>query len=213
VDFELSLSMPRPLTAHVGVDTLTHGIEAYVSKKANGMTDPLVLSCIALVANNLLTAWREPDNRAAREAMALAAFQGGAAFANASVCLVHGLSRPLGAVYHVPHGLSNAVLLPAVTKFSISGAMQRYGVVAQVMGLAQGSDDAETAAHKLVDGLEFLNDQLQIPPLRDCVKVGRAKFEQSLDKLAQDALASGSPQNNPVVPTVEEMVGLYQRAW
>jgi alcohol dehydrogenase class IV len=213
VDFELSLSMPKPLTAHVGVDTLTHGIEAYVSKKANGMTDPLALSCIALVANNLLTAWREPDNRAAREAMALAAFQGGAAFANASVCLVHGMSRPLGAVYHVPHGLSNAVLLPAVTKFSISGAMQRYGVVAQVMGLATGSDDAEAAAHKLVDGLEYLNDALQIPPLRDCVKVGRAKFEQSLEKLAQDALASGSPQNNPVVPSAEQMVGLYKEAW
>jgi alcohol dehydrogenase class IV len=213
VDFELSLSMPKPLTAHVGVDTLTHGIEAYVSKKANGMTDPLALSCIALVANNLLQAWREPDNRAAREAMALAAFQGGAAFANASVCLVHGMSRPLGAVYHVAHGLSNATLLPSVTKFSIGRAAQRYGVIAQVMGLAKGSDDADKATHKLVEGLEWLNEQLEIPPLRECVKVGRAKFEQSLDKLAQDALASGSPQNNPVVPSAEQIVGLYKQAW
>ena len=102
------------------------------------MTDPLALSCIALVANNLLTAWREPDNRAAREAMALAAFQGGAAFANASVCLVHGMSRPLGAVYHVPHGLSNAVLLPVVTKFSISGAVQRYGSYCAGDGAGEG---------------------------------------------------------------------------
>jgi alcohol dehydrogenase class IV len=197
----------------VGVDTLTHGIEAYVSKKANAMTDPLALSCIALVANNLLQAWREPSDRAAREAMALAAFQGGAAFANASVCLVHGMSRPLGAVYHVAHGLSNAVLLPSVTKFSIGGAVQRYGVIAQVMGLAKGSDDADKAAHKLVDGLVYLNDELQIPPLRECVKVGRAKFEASLDKLAQDALASGSPQNNPVVPSAEQIIGLYKQAW
>jgi alcohol dehydrogenase class IV len=213
VDYELSLSMPKPLTAHVGVDTLTHGIEAYVSKKANGMTDPIALSCIALVAGSLLTAWREPDNRAAREAMALAACQGGIAFSNASVCLVHGMSRPLGAVYHVPHGLSNAVLLPTVTKFSLPGATTRYATVARIMGLAGGGDDDATAGRKLVDGLELLNEALEIPSLRECVKVGRAKFDQSLEKMAADALASGSPQNNPVAPTAEQIVALYREAW
>ena len=90
VDFELSMSMPKSLTAHVGVDTLTHGIEAYVSRKANAMTDPIALSCIALTASNLLTAWHEPDNRVAREAMSIAACQGGMAFSNSSVALVHG---------------------------------------------------------------------------------------------------------------------------
>jgi alcohol dehydrogenase len=213
VDYVLSASMPKPLTAHVGVDTLTHGIEAYVSKKANALTDALALSCIAHVANALLPAWREPSNLPAREAMALAAFQGGAAFANASVCLVHGLSRPLGAVYHIPHGLSNAVLLPAVTRFSLDGATARYGTIAKVMGLAGGGDSDDGAAHKLVDGLEALNEALQIPPLRECVKVGRAKFENSLEKMAADALASGSPQNNPVVPTPQQMVALYKEAW
>ena len=227
IDFELSMSMPKPLTAHVGVDTLTHGIEAYVSKKANGMTDPLALSCIALVSKNLFAAWREPQNRMAREAMALAAFQGGAAFANASVCLVHGMSRPLGAVYHVPHGLSNAVLLPTVTRFSISAsensedsrnsessrAVGRYAGVARAMELAQVGDADDVAAHKLVEGLEALNAALKIPYLRDCVNVSREVFEASLAKLAQDALASGSPQNNPVVASVEQMVALYKQAW
>ena len=212
VDYELSLTMPKPLTAHVGVDTLTHAIEAYVSKKANGMSDPLALSCIALTAGALLTAWGEPENRKAREAMALAAFQGGAAFSNASVALVHGMSRPLGAVYHVPHGLSNAVLLPEVTKFSLSGNASRYAVIARIMGLA-GNESDEAAGHKLVDGLEALNDALQIPPLRECVKVGRAKFDKSLEKMAQDALASGSPQNNPVVPTAEQIIEIYRAAW
>ena len=213
VDYELSLSMPKTLTAHVGVDTLTHGIEAYVSRKANGMTDPIALSCILLTARSLLTAWREPDNRQAREAMALAACQGGMAFSNSSVCLVHGMSRPLGALYHTPHGLSNAVLLPTVTKFSIAGAPQRYAAITRSMGLALDQDDDEAAGHKLVDGLEALNAALQIPTLRDCVKVSHAKFEQSLEKMATDALASGSPQNNPVLPTVAQMVGLYQQAW
>jgi len=213
VDYELSLSMPKPLTAHVGVDTLTHGIEAYVSKQANGMTDPMALSCIALTAGALLTAWAEPDNHMAREAMALAAYQGGAAFTNASVCLVHGMSRPLGAVYHVPHGLSNAVLLPEVTRFSLSGAPARYATIARIMGLAGGEGSDEAAGHRLVDGLEALNETLQIPPLRECVKVGRAKFDKSLEKMAQDALASGSPQNNPVVPTAEQIIELYRAAW
>jgi alcohol dehydrogenase class IV len=213
VDYELSMSMPKALTAHVGVDTLTHGIEAYVSRKANGLTDPIALSCIALTATHLLTAWREPDNRAAREAMALAACQGGMAFSNSSVCLVHGMSRPLGALYHVPHGLSNAVLLPTVTRFSLTGALVRYATVARIVGLAGSTDDDETAAHKLADGLEALNEALQIPPLRECVRVGRAKFESSLKKMALDALASGSPQNNPVVPTAEQIIELYKQAW
>jgi alcohol dehydrogenase class IV len=213
VDYELSVTMPKPLTAHVGVDTLTHGIEAYVSRKANLMTDPIALSCIALTAGSLLTAWREPDNRAAREAMAMAACQGGMAFSNSSVGLVHGMSRPLGALHHVPHGLSNAVLLPAITRFSLEGALPRYATIARIMGLAGGADDDATAGRKLVEGLEMLNEALEIPPLRECVKVGRAKFERGLEKMAGDALSSGSPQNNPVVPTVEQIIALYKEAW
>ncbi len=213
VDYELSLSMPKTLTAHVGVDTLTHGIEAYVSRKANLMTDPIALSCIALTASNLLTAWREPDNRAAREAMSVAACQGGMTFSNSSVALVHGMSRPLGAVYHVPHGLSNAVLLPTVTKFSLDGATVRYATISRVMGLASKNDTDATAARKLVDGLENLNDALGIPPLRECVPVSQAAFEQSMEKMAHDALASGSPQNNPIVPTDEQIIALYKQAW
>ena len=156
VDYELSMTMPAALTAYVGVDTLVHGIEAYVSKKANGMTDPLALSCIQLTARYLRTAQKEPDNREAREGMALAACHGGMAFSNSSVCLVHGMSRPIGAVFHLPHGLSNAVLLPAVTRFSIAGAPERYARVSQEMGWREG----------LVDGLERLNEELGIPKLR-----------------------------------------------
>jgi alcohol dehydrogenase class IV len=207
------MSMPKPLTAHVGVDTLTHGIEAYVSRRANLLSAPIALSCIALPASTLLPAWREPENRAAREAMAMAACQGGMAFSNSSVGLVHGMSRPLGALYHVPHGLSNAVLLPTVTRFSLDGARGRYATIARIMGLAGGADDDAAAARKLVDGLELLNEALEIPPLRECVKVGRAKFERSLEKMAADALASGSPGNNPVVPTAEQIVALFREAW
>jgi alcohol dehydrogenase class IV len=213
VDYELSLSMPAALTAHVGVDTLAHGIEAYVSKKANGMTDPLAISCIQLTSRHLLAAQTEPDNRRAREAMALAACQGGMAFSNSSVCLVHGMSRPIGAVFHLPHGLSNAVLLPAVTRFSIRGAPERYAHISRQMGLCNGSATDEYAGEALVKGLERLNAELGIPKLRDALRADRSAFEPHLKKMAEDALASGSPQNNPVVPTEDEIIDLYRCAW
>jgi len=213
VDYELTISMPRGLTAAVGVDTLTHGIEAYVSRKASGMTDPLALSCIGLVAQHLRAAFHEPNNEAAREGMMLAACQGGIAFANSSVCLVHGMSRPIGALFHVPHGLSNAVLLPTVTRFSLSHATARYATIAGIMGLAGDNAPEAVAAAALVDGLERLNAELHVPRLRDCCGVASERFDSLLEKMARDALASGSPQNNPRVPTAEEIVGLYKQAW
>ncbi len=213
VDFELTLSMPPALTAHVGVDTLTHGIEAFVSRKASPLTDTLALECIRLVAEHLETAWREPQNRAAREGMMLAATLGGMAFANASVALVHGMSRPIGAVFHVPHGLSNAVLLPTVTRYSLSGAADRYATIARAMRVAGDADSTAAAGEKLLTGLNALNERLQVPRLGQCRGVERGKFDALKAKMATDALASGSPQNNPVVPTAEEIVRLYDEAY
>jgi alcohol dehydrogenase class IV len=213
VDYELSMSMPRDLTAHVGVDTLTHGIEAYVSRKATPMTDPLALSCIRLVATHLPTACAEPGNREARAGMSLAAVHGGMAFANSSVCLVHGMSRPIGALFHVPHGLSNAVLLPAVTRFSLPGAPTRYAAIARAMGFATDGHSDASAGAGLVAGLVSLNETLGVPRLGACRGMDRARFDALVQKMAQDALASGSPANNPVVPTAEEIVRLYHEAW
>jgi alcohol dehydrogenase class IV len=213
VDYELTLSMPATLTAAVGVDTLTHGIEAYVSRLASPLTDPIALACIDQVGRHLETAWREPANRVAREGMMLAAMQGGMAFANSSVCLVHGMSRPLGALFHVPHGLSNAMLLPTVTRFSLPGAVARYATVARTMRWAESGDSDEATAHALVEGLVGLNARLKIPRLRDDPRINEEQFFRLLEKMAGDALASGSPQNNPVVPTAAQIVELYRAAW
>jgi alcohol dehydrogenase class IV len=213
VDFELTLSMPAALTAHVGVDTLTHGIEAYVSRKASTLTDALALECIRLVTDHLEAAWREPQNRAAREGMMLAATLGGMAFANSSVALVHGMSRPIGAVFHVPHGLSNAVLLPTVTRYSLAGASERYANVARTMRLATTEDSAKAAGEKLIRGMIDLNARLEVPRLGQCRGVDRSRFDAVKVKMASDALASGSPQNNPVVPTADQIVALYDEAF
>lgn len=213
LDFELTMTMPPSLTAAVGVDTLTHGLEAYVSRKANQMSDPIALSCMQLVARHLRQAYAKPDDREAREGMMLAAAQGGMAFSNSSVCLVHGMSRPIGAVFHVPHGLSNAMLLPALTRFSISGAPTRYATVARSLGAATLADSDSAACEQLCDWLEALNNDLNIPSLSAWKTADRAKFDANKAKMAQDALDSGSPSNNPRVPDAESIVQLYEQIW
>jgi alcohol dehydrogenase class IV len=207
------MTMPPALTAHVGVDTLSHGIEAYVSRKANALTDPLAQQCIEQTAANLLVAWSEPSHRAAREAMMLAACLGGMAFANSSVCLVHGMSRPIGAIFHVPHGLSNALLLPEITRYSLRGSIARYAAVARRVGAAAAAASDQDAAEALPDYLERLNASLGIRRLRDHVHASADDFHGTLAVMAEAALASGSPQNNPVVPTADEIIALYRKVW
>ena len=213
VDYELTLSMPKALTAHVGVDTLTHGIEAYVSRKANALTDPIAESCIAKTQKYLRKAWANPEDHEARAAMSFAALQGGLAFTNSSVCLVHGMSRPLGAAFHLPHGLSNAALLPAVTRFSWRGAVVRYADVARAMNLADAKRSDTFACEALVDCLDELNHELEVPRLRDCCGATAETFHTAIPKMAQDALDSGSPQNNPVVPAADQIMELFDEAW
>ncbi|MEK7412124.1 MAG: iron-containing alcohol dehydrogenase, partial [Planctomycetota bacterium] len=170
VDFELSLGMPRGLTAAVGVDTLTHGIESYVSRQAGPLTDSIALSCIELCGRFLERAWRDGSDREAREGMMAAACQGGMAFTNSSVALVHGMSRPIGALFHLPHGLSNAVLLPSVTAWSLPAASARYATVARTLGLAASSDSDLVAGKRLVEYLVGLNERLAIPSLGVAIK-------------------------------------------
>ena len=166
-----------------------------------------------LVARHLVTAYREPGNVAAREGMMLAATHGGMAFANSSVCLVHGMSRPIGAMFHLPHGLSNAVLLPTVTRWSIPAAVGRYATIARLLNCCSPDQNDAVAAESLVAGLERLNEQLELPRLGGCRGMDREPFDAALPKMAQDALASGSPQNNPRVPDAAEIVELYRQAW
>ncbi|NRA40556.1 MAG: iron-containing alcohol dehydrogenase, partial [Planctomycetes bacterium] len=213
VDFELSMSMPPALTAAVGVDTLTHGLEAYVSRKANALTDPIALSCIQLSAKFLKRAWTDGSDREAREAMQLAACQGGMAFANSSVALVHGMSRPIGAYFHLPHGLSNAVLLPTITQWSLSAASERYAHVARLISCAESNDSDIIAGEKLVDYLFQLNYSLEIPRLGESIDQEKEDYDRLITTMATDAIASGSPGNNPRIPEVAEVESLYNQAW
>jgi alcohol dehydrogenase class IV len=212
VDYELTLSMPYRLTADTGIDSLCHALEAYVSRKSNPFTDSVALTAMRSIYQNIRIACEEPENRAAREAMMLAATQGGIAFANASVTLIHGMSRPIGALFHVPHGLSNAMLLPEVTAWSSSGAESRYAFCARYMGIAAESDKDSVATGKLVEALAKLTADLSVPGPRE-FGVSEEDWFGSLELMAQQALDSGSPANNPRVPDQSEIIQLYRQIW
>lgn len=212
VDYELSMTMPKRLTADTGVDSLTHAIEAYVSRRANRFSDAFALQAMKTIWDELPAAFNEPGNRTAREAMMFGATLAGMAFSNASVALVHGMSRPIGVFFHVPHGLSNAMLLPAVTNFSTAAAAERYADCARQMGLAGGGASVEAAGAALVEGLYELNRKLQVPSPK-AYGISEEKYFDAIPTMAAQALASGSPANNPRVPTSEEIVMLYREVW
>ena len=212
VDYELTLSMPLRLTADTGLDSLTHAIEAYVSRRANPFTDGLAKSAMGLIARHIRTACAEPGDRAAREAMMLGATTAGMAFSNSSVCLVHGMSRPIGALFHVPHGLSNAMLLPEITAFSVPAALERYADCARAMGVAEEDEGSQAAVARLLDELRRLNEDLKVPTPRGW-GIDAARYEELLPAMANQALGSGSPANNPRIPTIDEIVELYRRVY
>lgn len=212
IDYELTLSMPARLTADTGVDALTHAIEAFVSAKANPFADGFALTAMAAIAEHLLRAYQDPGDKEARAALMLAASQAGIAFSNSSVALVHGMSRPIGAHFHIAHGLSNAMLLPAVTNFSVSAVPERYAQCARQMGVALNDTDDETAAVQLVDFLELLNSDLEVPSPR-AYGIEKSRWDSLAATMAEQAIASGSPANNPRVPTVEEIISLYAEIW
>lgn len=212
VDYALTLSLPPRITADTGLDALTHAIEAYVSRKANPYSDSQALAALGLIGPNLRRVYHAGSDRAAREAMMLGATLAGIAFSSASVALVHGMSRPIGAAFHVPHGLSNAMLLPVVTAFSLETAPERYAACARAMGVASSSDSALVANDKLLKELSALNRELHVPTPEQ-FGIDRERFVALLPTMAAQALASGSPGNNPRIPSAEELITLYRQLW
>lgn len=142
----------------------------------------------------------------------LGATQAGLAFSNSSVALVHGMSRPIGAHFHVPHGLSNAMLLPAVTDFGLNDALPRYAEAARAIGCARAEDADQVAGAKLLEELRALNAELEVPTPRG-YGIDPGTWDGLMATMAKQALASGSPANNPRVPTEEEIVALYRRVY
>ncbi|WP_216828759.1 iron-containing alcohol dehydrogenase [Alkalihalobacterium elongatum] len=208
VDPLLTVSSPKNVTAATGVDALCHAVEAFISRRAHPFTDHLALSAIKLIFENIRQAYNIGEDIVARENMALAALQAGVAFSNASVCLVHGMSRPMGAMFHVPHGVSNAMLLPAVLEFSKDECIDQLAEMALTIKPELKGASKEDLADTFVRDVKQLCLELNIPNMKQW-GIDQPTLEKVVHKMAQDAVASGSPANNPKVPEEHEIIELY----
>jgi len=212
IDPILTRSLPPYITAATGVDALCHAIEAYFSKVSQPLTDVLALSAIESIMKYLRIAYEDGDNMEAREAMMIASLQAGIAFSNASVTLVHGMSRPVGALFHVPHGISNAILLPTVLEYTKAKAVRRLADIGHNLNKDLYSHSEEEVANYTIAEIKKLCFDLRIPNLRE-YGIGEVEFENAISKMAKDAIASGSPSNNPRVPSYEEIKELYRKCF
>jgi len=210
LDAELTVGLPPLHTAATGIDAMVHAIEAYTSKhKKNPLSDALAREALRLLSANLVAACRSGTDRSAREAMLLGATLAGQAFANSPVAAVHALAYPLGGHYHIPHGLSNALMLEPVLRYNASAAAPLYAELADVVGIAGGGDVGERA-NAFVQFMVDLMEQSGAPRrLRD-VQV----TEDSLPRLAADAmLQTRLLMNNPIDVDEQAALRLYQAAF
>ncbi|GAB6562726.1 MULTISPECIES: iron-containing alcohol dehydrogenase [Bacillus] len=212
IDPVLTSSLPPQITAATGIDALCHAIEAYISKVSQPLTDVLALSAIESIMKYLRIAYEDGRNMEAREAMMIASLQAGIAFSNASVTLVHGMSRPVGALFHVPHGISNAILLPTVLEFTKTSAIKRLAKIGRSLNKDLYSNSDEEVADYTLGEIKKLCFDLRIPNLKE-YGIDEIEFENAISKMASDAIESGSPANNPRVPSYDEIKELYRECF
>ena len=212
VDSSFTVGAPKSVTSATGLDALTHAVEAYTSRKAFSMTDTLAVSAVKRIMKYLPIAYREPDNALAREQMSIAALEAGICINNSSVTIVHGMSRPIGALFHVPHGMSNAMLLKECLSFAVSGAYEKFANLGRETGVASDSDSDETAAEKFIDSLQNICDVCEIPTLEQ-YGIDRDEYYSKISKMATDAVASGSPANTVKEVTVDDCIEIYKKLY
>lgn len=220
VDAELSMTCPSSVVASSGVDALCHAIEAYLSRKAQPATDVWALQAIERIYRHLPKVYHKQASTEDYEQVALGAMLAGAAFSNASVTLIHGMSRPIGALFHVPHGISNAMLLPAVLTFMASKTaskrladihtmlIQQERVVDVAGARAQAGGEQEDYASAIIHAVKLLCRSLGIGNLKD-YGIDRELYRKAIPKMVSDAMDSGSPANCPFDVTREDIEQLY----
>ncbi|MFT5117444.1 MAG: alcohol dehydrogenase class IV [Kiritimatiellia bacterium] len=211
LDAELTVGLPAHITAATGVDAMVHAIEAYTSARLkNAYADMLAKQALELLSANIMTATHEGSNVEARQAMLLGACLAGQAFANAPVAAVHALAYPLGGHYHIPHGLSNSLVLPYVMRFNAKEAKVLYAELAPVIMGHPVEGDAETVTEALIAHIEKLIVDLGLPNTLKDMKVPEA----DLAMLASDAMKQQRLlMNNPREVTEADALTIYQAAY
>lgn len=210
INYEYTMDMPKSVTAATGLDALTHAIEAYTSKKATALTDIYAVSAIKRIMKYLPCAYQNGHEGTAREQMALAAYEAGVCINNSSVTLVHGMSRPIGALFHVPHGKSNAMLLADCLEFALDGAYERFAELGRACGVAAYAVDDITAAKSFLEEVSCVVKACEIPTLKE-YGISEEEFVGVIPKMAEDAMASKSPDNTRKAVTKEDCEAIYHK--
>lgn len=212
IDPQFTMTAPAKITAATGVDALCHAVEAYTSRKSQTLSDTFALSAVKRIFAYLPLAYKEGKNMEAREQMSVAALEAGIAFNNASVTLIHGMSRPIGALFHVPHGLSNAMLLKECLAFALSGAYPKFAELGRAISVADQTDSDQIASEKFLKAVEALINELEISTLEQ-FGIDKGAFTSVIEKMAYDAMDSGSPQNTQREITQSDIEQMYKNLW
>lgn len=204
VDPDMMSSMPKGLTAATGMDALTHAIEGYITKGAWALSDMFHLKAIEIISKSLRGAVENTDE--GREGMALGQYVAGMGFSNVGLGIVHSMAHPLGALYDTPHGIANAILLPAVMEYNAEATGEKYRDIAVAMGVKNADTMSIAEARKAAcDAVRRLSEDVGIPKsLKGIVK------EEDIDFLAQSAMDDACRPGNPKDPTKEDIVAIYK---
>lgn len=216
IDPRFTMTAPPKITAATGLDALTHAIEAYTSKRAQSLSDTFAVSAVRKIFRYLPRAFKDGSDVKARDRMAVAALEAGIAFNNSSVTIVHGMSRPIGALFHVPHGMSNAMLLKECFGFVMEGAddelYERFAYLGRTVHAADKRDSDQEASRKFLEAVVDLCRMLEIPTLEE-YGINKEEFFSQIDKMAEDAMASGSPSNTRKQLDAEDLKEIYRKLW
>lgn len=206
IDAELMYSLPKMLTAATGMDALTHAIEGYITKGAWAMSDMFEIEAIRMISKNLPLAVSEPSNPEGRNGMAIAQYIAGMAFSNVGLGLVHGMAHPLGALFDIPHGIANAVLLPTVMEFNMPCCIDKYGNIAEAMGVDISGMSKEAAAQAACDAVKALSERVGIPSSLTALGIE----EKDIAALSQQAVEDVCTPGNPRDVTYDEIAAIYK---
>lgn len=207
LDANLSVSLPKHFTAYTGLDALAHAMEAYVSNRATEMSDQFALEAIRMIGKALPRVYDNGDDLEARQTMLLASCYAGIAFSNASTNLAHATARPLGAIFHIPHGLSVALLMPYVIEFGLEVAQERYATIAKALGSHENTTvdlakdtlrivkEFNSAFNIFEDGKKYINNEHEL--------------KETIPLLVKDALSGNGILTNRLVPTEEDVKNIF----
>lgn len=212
IDPQFTMTAPPKITAATGLDALCHAVEAYTSRKAQTLSDTFAMSAVKRTFKYLPVAFKDGKNEEARVQMSVAALEAGIAFNNASVTIIHGMSRPIGALFHVAHGLSNAMLLKECLTFALEGAYDRFAELGRAVGVSSDADSDKEASEKFLSAVEAIVKELETPTLAE-FGIDKEEFFKVIDKMAFDAMDSGSPQNTMREVTEEDVKQIYRNLW